>query len=357
MLSITSFPDYRFDERQPTRATMSFGSSLKTQRVTEDADPNAERTVRFPAMEQRPISVITTVFNEADTIDGFLKSLADQSRPADEIVIVDAGSTDGTLERLMSAAEADGSIRVIVEPGNRSHGRNTAIKNATHEIVACTDGGCTVEREWLENIAAPFETGADWVAGFYRVDATTSLDRCIGLTIVFVAEEVDPDLFLPSARSMAMKRSSWERAGRFPEDVGFGEDTLFDEMMLTAGFHPVFVPDAIVRWRPPSGLGDLGRTTFRWGRGDGAAGLRGRYYKRTLTAYAVTLGFAGLLAATNPRLLPFALLPVAIALWRSVRYKSRHEAGPAKYVYLPVCRLVATTSNLVGYLVGRSLGE
>lgn len=322
-----------------------------------DTGLSTERRVRFPAMEQRPVTVITTVFNEAETIDGFLRSLADQSRQPDEIVIVDAGSTDGTFERLMAAAEADGSIRVFVEPGNRSHGRNTAIKIATHEIVACTDGGCTVDREWLEHITAPFETDADWVAGFYRVDAPTTLGRCIGLTIVFVAEEVNPDLFLPSARSMAMTRSSWEKAGGFPEDTEFGEDTLFDEMMLTAGFHPVFVPGAIVHWRPPSGFRGLARTTFRWGRADGASGLRGSYYRRTLTAYAAAVGLAGLAGVVNPRLLPLALLPVAGPLWRSVRYKLRHEPSPAKYIYLPACRLTATTSNLVGYLVGRYLGE
>ncbi len=308
-------------------------------------------------MEQRPVTVIATVFNEAETIDGFLRSLADQSRRPDEIVIVDAGSTDGTLERLMAAAESDGNIRVIVEPGNRSHGRNTAIRNATNEIVACTDAGCTVGRRWLENITEPFETGADWVAGFYRVDAPTTLGRCVGLTIVFVEEEVDPDLFLPSARSMAMTRSSWEKAGGFPEDVEFGEDTLFDEMMLAAGFHPFFVPDATVTWRPPTGLRGLARTTFQWGRGDGASNLRAGYYRRTITAYAVAVGLAGLLGVTDPRLIPLAALPIAAPLWRSLRYKLRHEASPAKYVLLPVCRITATTSNLTGYLVGRYLGE
>lgn len=316
------------------------------------------RRQRYPAdcMTYDPISVITTVFNEAGTIDEFVASLARQTRQPDEIVIVDAGSTDGTLEALLAAAHDDERIKVIVEPGNRSHGRNTAIATASHAIVACTDGGCIVDREWLERIAAPFATGADWVAGFYRVEAASALDRCVGLTIVYVIEEVDSDMFLPSARSMAMTKAAWHQAGRFPEEAEFAEDTLFDEMMLHAGFRPVFVSEATVGWHPPPGFGGLMRTTFQWGRGDGVAGLRGAYYKRTLAAYAVAAGLTAFLAVTKPRLIPLAVAPIARPLWRSVRYKLRHETSPAKYVYLPAARLTATTSNLVGFLVGRYRG-
>ena len=303
------------------------------------------------------VSVITTVFNEGASIEAFLDSLVHQTRQADEIVVVDAGSTDGTLERLEAAAEIDPRIRVIVEPGNRSHGRNTAIEAASHEIVACTDGGGVADPQWLENLVAPFSDGADWVAGFYRVDAPTALDRCVGLTITYVIEEVNPDFFMPSGRSMAFTKTAWRAAGGFPEDVEFGEDTLFDQMMLDADYRPVFAAEATVAWHPPAGFDGLARTTFNWGKGDGAAHLRGDYYKRTLAAYAGAAALAGLLAFTKPKLLPLAAIPLAKPTWKSIRYKLRLEDSPAKYVYLPAARVTATTSNLAGFLVGRYFGE
>jgi len=64
-----------------------------------------------------------------------------------------------------------------------------------------------------------------------------------------------------------------------------------------------------------------------------------------------------LLTAVKPRLAALALLPIARPLWRSVRFKLRHETSPTKYLFLPVARLVATTSNLAGFLVGRYRGE
>ncbi len=308
-------------------------------------------------MTSAPVSVITTVFNEGASIEAFLDSLIQQTRQADEIVVVDAGSTDGTLERLEAAAEIDPRVKVIVEPGNRSHGRNTAIENATHEIVACTDGGGLADPEWLEHLVAPFADGADWVAGFYRVEAPNVVDRCVGLTITYVIEEVDPSFFMPSGRSMAFTKTAWRATGGFPEEAEFGEDTLFDEMMLDADYRPVFAGDAVVAWQPPSGFEGLARTTFRWGRGDGAAHLRGDYYKRTLAAYAGSAAIATVLAFTKPKLLPLAALPIAKPMWQSIRHKLRHEENPAKWAILPAARMTATTANLAGFLVGRYLGE
>ncbi len=46
------------------------------------------------------VSVIATVLNEAGSIDLLLDSLAGQTRPPDEVVIVDGGSSDGTRGRL-----------------------------------------------------------------------------------------------------------------------------------------------------------------------------------------------------------------------------------------------------------------
>ena len=49
------------------------------------------------------VTLIATVLNAGDHVGGFLASVAAQTRRPDEVVIVDGGSTDGTLEALRAA--------------------------------------------------------------------------------------------------------------------------------------------------------------------------------------------------------------------------------------------------------------
>lgn len=308
-------------------------------------------------MTHRPVTVICTVFNEVSSIGAMLESLRHQSRLPDEIVIVDAGSSDGTIDRLTDASLDDERIRILVEPGNRSHGRNAAIEYATYDTIACIDAGCFARSDWLQNLVEPFDDGASWAAGFYEVDAESTVDRCVGLTLIPVSEEVDASVFLPSARSMAMTRSAWRRAGRFPEHAEFAEDTLFDKQMLGVGFKPTFVASAVVGWKPPSGFRGLARTAFSWGRGDGAARLRGRSYARWagitgLTALATVLAWW-----FWPSLLILIVALVIAGLWRLTRYKYRYVEGAQKYILLPVAMLVSIFAGLLGYVVGRVAGE
>lgn len=302
-------------------------------------------------------SLITTVLNEIDSIEAFLNALEDQSLPPDEVIVVDAGSTDGTVEAIEHFATDRPWLRLIEEPGNRSHGRNTAIDAASHDVIACADAGSLPDPWWLANLLKPFDDAAEWVAGFYWVDAKSVVDRCGGLTIVYVEEEVDADSFLPSARSMAFTKNAWEAAGRFPEEVDFGEDTLFGVRMRAAGIEPTLALDATVSWHPPSGFGGLARTTFRWGRGDAAARVRGAHYKRTFGAVLGAAALAVVLGTIKPVLAWFGVAPLVPGIWKSTRSKYRHEEHPAKWVILPAARVVATSANLAGYVVGRAFGE
>jgi glycosyltransferase involved in cell wall biosynthesis len=299
------------------------------------------------------LAVITTVFNEAESVEGLIGSLLAQSRPADRIVVADGGSSDGTLGVLSGIAATHPTVRVIEHPGNRSEGRNAAIRAADADLVACIDGGCTADPGWLEAIARPLEAGADWVAGFYRPVGATLRSTCLGLVMVYVREEVDEDLFLPSARSMAFRNRAWAAVGGFPEDTEFAEDTLFDQRMLDAGYRPRFAGDAIVSWTPPSSYRQLAATMFRWGHGDGQAGLRGPVYKRLLLVYGaigVTVVVAALAA---PWAIALPLLALVADAVRRTRFKYRWASGLMKYLHIPLAQVVATTATLVGFVAGR----
>ncbi len=300
------------------------------------------------------LAVITTLFNEADSVERLMRSLAAQTRPPDQIVVADAGSTDGTREKLDRLAARSPRLVVVDQPGNRSAGRNAAIRAADAELIACIDGGCTADPGWLQHLSAPLEKGADWVAGFYRPEGSTRRSTCIGLVMVYVLDEVDPETFLPSGRSMAFRKEAWARAGGFPEMVDFAEDTLFGEMMLAAGYRPHFAEEATVAWTPPTSYARLARTLYAWGRGDGEAGLRSSIYRWILAVYAGAAAAVALTAGLVPRAVPLALVPLVADTLRRTRFKYRWAEGTMKYLHIPVAHVIATCSALAGFLAGRS---
>ncbi|MEX2322686.1 MAG: glycosyltransferase [Acidimicrobiia bacterium] len=303
------------------------------------------------------ISVITTLFNEADDVEAVIRSVLEQTHPPHEVVVTDAGSTDGTVEILERLAGEHSSVRVIHQPGDRTVGRNTAIAATTTGRVACIDGGCFAEPDWLEHIAAAFDGGAEWVAGFYRPEGRTLLSTCIGLVMVYTIDEVDPDDFTPSARSLAFTKAAWQRVGGFPTTYLVAEDSAYAEELRAAGYRARFVPEAVVRWRPPSGLASLWVTVYRWGRGDGLSGMRNYELKHLAKVYGLTGLAVGLAAVFQPWLIPVALVPLFTKMLMSTWPKYRHAHGFMKYLYLPVAYFVASAAEAVGFVVGAATAK
>ena len=87
------------------------------------------------------VTIVATVKNEGEALRPLLDSILDQTRPPDEVVICDGGSTDETLA-ILDEYSRWLPLRVVVAPGsNISQGRNRAIAAATGEIIAATDAG------------------------------------------------------------------------------------------------------------------------------------------------------------------------------------------------------------------------
>lgn len=305
-----------------------------------------------PMMPPATVSVISTVYNEVGGIERMVRALFEQTRRPDEIIICDAGSTDGTLEILERLRAEDSILRVVRAPGNRSAGRNAAIRAAGGSIIACTDGGCRADSDWLERLTRPFAEGARVVGGFYRPVGPTALSTAIGLVMVYVEEEAAGPGFIPSARSLAFEHTVFDIVGGFPEEVEFAEDTLFMERVVAAGIPWVRALDARVAWEPPTTLSQLARTSFRWGRGDGEAGLRGWAFKRLLTIYVVIPVLVATLGFITPwAMAPAAAIPIVDGL-RRTRYKYR-GADRRTALLVPLAHLVSTYTSLAGFLVGR----
>ena len=87
----------------------------------------------------RKVSVIIPTYNRASLVEGAIESALRQSHADLEVVVVDDGSTDGTLERL--AALAEPRVKVLRSPSNggAARARNLGIENSVGDYVAFLD--------------------------------------------------------------------------------------------------------------------------------------------------------------------------------------------------------------------------
>lgn len=239
-------------------------------------------------MHRPDISLITTVYNEGDNVSAFLDSYRLQTVHAAEVVIVDGGSTDDTVERIERFAHDNPSlnVRLIVDQtcsrrfsaGPIAKGRNRAIGEARCSIIAVTDAGCVLDENWFDEITAPFsrESSPDVVAGFYRTAEDTPFLRKYAAIFIPLEKE-----YLPSSRSIAFRKHCWERVGGYPEGSYTAEDTIFDQRLHDAGFNFVWNRNALVTWRFARDEAELVRKLRQYGHDEGMNGMyRGRYLYR-----------------------------------------------------------------------------
>ncbi len=254
------------------------------------------------------VSLICTVYNEEKTIEALLESIKSQKRMPDELVIVDAGSTDKTGSLIKSFADKL-PLKLIISPGaNIAAGRNKAIKNTQNDIIACTDGGCTVDPNWLQNMMKPFENdSADVVSGVYAPLIESEFEEIVSYMIFPDIEKLDSNSFNPSSRSIAFKKKAWETVGGYPEWLMTAEDTLFDEKLRQSGFRFSLVKDAIVFWRIRENKKKLFTQCFRYAEGDGMELLSLKLYSARYVGLVIALTSIGLFWS-NPYFWPLAIL-------------------------------------------------
>ena len=314
-----------------------------------------------PTPRSPHVAVIVTVRNEEHTITALLESLIAQTCPPDEVVVVDGGSEDKTVQ-VLRAYQHRLPLKIRVCPGvNISQGRNIAIRETTAPIIASTDAGVRLSPHWLEHLTAAWRRGENppAVAGFFSPDPRTPFELALAATTLPLPEEIDPARFLPSSRSVAFTRTTWEAVGGYPEWLRYSEDVVFDLRVRGRVGDFAWAPEAVVFFRPRSSVGAFFRQYRNYAFGDGQADLwRHRHLVRYLT-YMVVLPLGVWLGVTvHPGFL-FVLLVGGLAycrrpwwrLWRLNGSWSWREKLLAA-LWVPLLRLVGDVAKMIGYPQG-----
>ena len=311
------------------------------------------------------IAFITTVLNEEKNILLLLKSVASQSRRPDEIIIVDGGSKDNTvqiIENWISKIRSENlkdRIKVLVKKGNRSLGRNEAISRAFNlpvikitncEIIACSDSGCILDKNWIRNITKPFKRkDVDVVAGYYKGLAKSVFEKSLLPYVLVMPDKVKADKFLPAARSMAFRKNIWEKAGSFPQALSSNEDFVFARKLKRIGAKVVFKKNAFVYFMPRENISEAFLMFFKFAKGDAEASILRPKVIFILIRYIIL--FWLLIYVYFFKLFfiletIFYILVVYIlwSIWKNYRYVKDREA----FLFLPLIQITSDVAVITG---------
>lgn len=306
------------------------------------------------------VAFIATIYNEEKSISSFLESLFDQSQPPNEVILVDAFSTDKTYyilrRRIAQFQSRHKKIQIVVlrKKVNRAKGRNEAIRKCNSEIIACSDAGCTLDKNWLKNITSPFHfqnKKVDVVAGYYKPIARNIFEKCLAAYTCVMPDKVTKD-FLPSSRSIAFKKTAWKEVGGYPEELDTCEDLVFAKNLKKGCFTFVVAKNAIVFWRQRKNIIEAFNQFFRYAKGDGEA-----FYIRPQTPllflrylFALFLLFYFFIGNFRIVLLLMVLLVLYI-LW-SIKKNYRYVNERSALLYLPILQFTSDVAVISGMIVG-----
>jgi len=171
------------------------------------------------------VSVIIPAYNAASTIDATLASVRAQAHSDLEIIVIDDGSTDGTVDRVSAHAEVDARVRLLQQAnGGVAVARNRGVAEAKAEFVAPVDADDLwhpqkIARQ-LELIRHRPEVGLVCTA-YWVLDADGRVTMRCGGSLPRTNQF--PDLcrrnFIGNGSSALMRRSMVQECGGYDETL------------------------------------------------------------------------------------------------------------------------------------------
>lgn len=194
------------------------------------------------------ISIVIRTFNEARWLGPLLESIRLQrtNGASHEVVVVDSGSTDGTLD----IAERFGCRVEHIRKEDFSFGRslNIGCRAARGEVLVFVSGHCVPEGDgWLEALCRPILAGkAEYLYGRQVGGERSRFSECRIFRKYFPADTALPqEGYFCNNANAALSRACWEQYG-FDEELTGLEDIDLARRMERDGRIIGYVAEAVV---------------------------------------------------------------------------------------------------------------
>ena len=185
------------------------------------------------------ISFIIPTYNSQNTIEQCIISIKRQMKSNDEIIVIDNGSDDQTLDILKSF---NIQVTQIIYDANVSELRNIAAERSENQLLAFIDSDCVLGEEWRENVISmlanrisdatgskyALPTNANWIEKAWFSQRFTGIS----------------DINYINSGNFIIKKSIFQFIGGFNPKLITGEDSEFCARLRRAGFR-ILSNDAI----------------------------------------------------------------------------------------------------------------
>lgn len=329
-----------------------------------------QRLKLFQTSFYKPISIIAPAFNEQATICDSVRSLLQLHYPEFEIIVVNDGSTDKTLEVVMNEYRLKPSPRpypttlpckeirgvyvskdypqlVVVDKvnGGKADALNAGINVSRYPVFGAIDSDSLLEHDVMLKLVRPFLSDPDTIAagGIVRVANGCHVESGEVVEIGLSKKWLPNFQIVEYLRSFLFGRVGWDAMnglviisgafGLFRKDAvvacgGYASDTVGEDMELVVRLHRhfrekkapyriTFVPEPVCWTEVPENTRTLGRQRNRWQRGLADTIMRHRkmlFNKRYGVVGLLVLPFFLFFELLGPIIEFFGYIVFAIAL-------------------------------------------
>ncbi|MBL7196849.1 MAG: glycosyltransferase [Candidatus Omnitrophica bacterium] len=223
------------------------------------------------------LSIIIPAYNRKETLKRCLLSLDEQDYPKDkyEFIVVDDGSSDGTIEFVQALAEKHRNFHYIQQyRKGPASARNLGIKKARGEIIGFTDDDCALDRDWVRLMIESHKKNPEIIAvGGLTLVPYKKANIMIGQSLSNGAIQINLNgqkevIFLPTC-NVTFKRRIFEEY-KFNEEFPLpgGEDLELFWRLFKHGHRFIWSKDIRMSHHRNGSITDFIRQAYIYGRGN-----------------------------------------------------------------------------------------
>lgn len=224
------------------------------------------------------VSILVPAHNEGLGIENAIQSLLELDYPFLDIIVINDGSRDDTLERAQKWAGTYRNARVrVVDTGvnvGKAEALNIGIRHSTSEIIVGMDADSLLEpQSILRGVHHFIDPQVAAVAGNVKVvnrdkllTRMQTLEYLLGLNLVRRSQGYFQCVNIIPGPMGFFRRKVLNEVGGYESDT-YAEDCDLTVKMLARGMRVNYEPEAISWTEAPETINDLITQRYRWTRG------------------------------------------------------------------------------------------